>query len=238
MLRLERGGTLLALGGGSTTDVAGFAAATYLRGIDWVAVPTTLPRSTPGSEARQRSTSLRRTSSAPSTGPCTVIDPALLETLPEAELANGRAEVVKTGPSCGETLWELPLPEQIRRAAAFKTAVCLRDPRDRGERAQLNLGHTRASRRRRATSCRTGAPSRSPAAALRLSGLDTGVVEHELRHRGRPRLGVVGAHAGQEGRRPASRVSSCSRRPAGREPGSSCPEAEVRPRSMLLLIAG
>ena len=41
-LRLERGGTLLALGGGCTTDAAGFAAATYMRGIDWVAVPTTL----------------------------------------------------------------------------------------------------------------------------------------------------------------------------------------------------
>ena len=41
-LRLERGGTLLALGGGCTTDAAGFAAAGYMRGIDWVAVPTTL----------------------------------------------------------------------------------------------------------------------------------------------------------------------------------------------------
>ena len=41
-LRLDRGGTIVALGGGCTTDTAGFAAATYLRGIDWVAVPTTL----------------------------------------------------------------------------------------------------------------------------------------------------------------------------------------------------
>ena len=59
-----------------------------------------------------------------------------------ASAANGRAEVVKTGLLAGEPLWELPLAEQVRRAAAFKAALCLRDPHDRGDRAQLNLGHT------------------------------------------------------------------------------------------------
>ena len=72
----------------------------------------------------------------------TVIDPALLETLPESERRAGLAEVVKTGLLAGEPLWELADAELVRRCALFKTAVCLRDPHDRGERAVLNLGHT------------------------------------------------------------------------------------------------
>jgi 3-dehydroquinate synthetase len=72
----------------------------------------------------------------------TVIDPAALETLPEAERRAGMAEVVKTGLLAGEPLWELPDAELVRRCAVFKTAVCLRDPHDRGERNMLNLGHT------------------------------------------------------------------------------------------------
>jgi 3-dehydroquinate synthetase len=71
-----------------------------------------------------------------------VVDAGLLETLPEAELANGRAEVVKTGLLAGEELWERPLAEQVRSCAAFKAAVCLGDPLDEAARNQLNLGHT------------------------------------------------------------------------------------------------
>jgi 3-dehydroquinate synthetase len=71
-----------------------------------------------------------------------VIDPDLLETLSDAERREGMAEVVKTGLLAGEPLWELPTAEQVRRCAAFKTALCLRDPHDRGVRAHLNLGHT------------------------------------------------------------------------------------------------
>ncbi len=52
------------------------------------------------------------------------------------------AEVVKTGLLAGAELWELPDAELVRRAAAYKTAVCLRDPTEQGERAVLNLGHT------------------------------------------------------------------------------------------------
>jgi 3-dehydroquinate synthetase len=71
-----------------------------------------------------------------------VVDSTLLATLPASELANGSAEVVKTGLLAGEPIWELELAEQVRRCAAFKAAICLRDPEDRGERTQLNLGHT------------------------------------------------------------------------------------------------
>jgi shikimate kinase/3-dehydroquinate synthase len=186
-LRLERGGTLVALGGGCTTDVAGFAAATYLRGIDWVAVPTTLVGQVDAAIGGKTAIDLpdaKNLVGAFHWPVRTVLDPATLETLPEDELANGRAELVKTGLLAGEPLWELPLVEQVRRAAAFKTAVCLRDPHDRGERAQLNLGHTFAHALEAAAGFdlpHGRAVALGLLAALRLSGLDTSAVERELR---------------------------------------------------------
>ena len=186
-LRLERGGTLVALGGGCTTDVAGFAAATYLRGIDWVSVPTTLVGQVDAAIGGKTAIDLpdaKNLVGAFHWPVRTVIDPATLETLPEIELANGRAEVVKTGLLAGEPFWELPLAEQVRRSAAFKTAICLRDPDDRGERAQLNLGHTFAHALETAAGFELPhgrAVALGLLAALRLSGLDTSVVEEELR---------------------------------------------------------
>jgi 3-dehydroquinate synthetase/shikimate kinase len=186
-LRLERGGTLVALGGGCTTDVAGFAAATYLRGVDWVAVPTTLVGQVDAAIGGKTAIDLaegKNLVGAFHWPTRTVIDPALLETLPEAESLNGRAELVKTGLLAGELLWELPLPEAVRRCAAFKTAVCLRDPHDRGERNQLNLGHTFAHALEAAAGFELPhgrAVALGLLAALRLSGLDTAVVEEQLR---------------------------------------------------------
>ena len=186
-LRLERGGTLVALGGGCTTDAAGFAAATYLRGIDWVAVPTTLVGQVDAAIGGKTAIDLpdgKNLVGAFHWPVRTVIDPATLETLPQAELENGLAEVVKTGLLAGEPLWELPLPAQVRRCAAFKTAVCVRDPRDRGDRAQLNLGHTFAHALEAAAGFELPhgrAVALGLLAALRLSGLDTTAVEETLR---------------------------------------------------------
>ncbi len=185
-LRLERGGTLVALGGGCTTDAAGFAAATYLRGIEWVAVPTTLVGQVDAAIGGKTAIDLpggKNLIGAFHWPVRTVIDPATLETLPQAELENGLAEVVKTGLLVGEPLWELPLPEQVRRCAAFKTAVCLRDPHDLGERAQLNLGHTFAHALEAAARFELPhgrAVALGLLAALRLSGLDTAAVEETL----------------------------------------------------------
>ncbi len=186
-LRLDRRGTLVALGGGATTDAAGFAAATYLRGIDWVAVPTTLVGQVDAAIGGKTAIDLpagKNLVGAFHWPARTVIDPALLATLPEEELANGRAELVKTGLLLGEKLWEQPLPQAIRSCAAFKSAVCIRDPHDRGIRNQLNLGHTFAHALEAAADF--GLPhgravSLGLLAALRLSGLDTTVVEEELR---------------------------------------------------------
>ncbi len=144
-LRLDRGGTVVALGGGSLTDVAGFAAATHLRGVPWVAVPTTVVGQVDAAVGGK--TGLDTPTGKNRVGAFhwpvrTVIDPALLATLPEAERRAGLAEVVKTGLLAGKPFWELSEPELVRRCAAFKAAVCLRDPYEQGERAILNLGHT------------------------------------------------------------------------------------------------
>jgi 3-dehydroquinate synthetase len=114
-----------------------------------------------------------------------VIDPALLETLPEPQRLEGMAEVVKTGLLAGEALWELSDEELVRRCAAFKAAVCLRDPHEHGERAVLNLGHTFAHALEAAAGYQGLTHGRAVAlgllAALRLSGRDTDVVEEVLR---------------------------------------------------------
>jgi shikimate kinase / 3-dehydroquinate synthase len=186
-LRLERQGTLVVLGGGSTTDVAGFVAATYLRGVPWVPVPTTLVGQVDAAIGGKTAIDLpagKNLVGAFHWPARVVIDPSLLETLPEREQREGLAEVVKTGLLANAPLWELAMPELVRRAAAFKTAVCLRDPTDRGERAILNLGHTFAHALEAAAGyeglTHGSAVALGLLAALRLSGRDTAVVEEVL----------------------------------------------------------
>jgi shikimate kinase/3-dehydroquinate synthase len=187
-LRLDRAGTLVALGGGTTTDAAGFAAATYLRGIEWTPVPTTLVAQVDAAIGGKTAIDLpqgKNLVGAFHWPARTVIDPALLETLPPEHRLEGTAEVVKTGLLAGEPLWELPDDELVRRCAAFKAAVCLRDPHDRGERKMLNLGHTFAHALETAAGYEGLTHGRAVAlgllAALRLSGRDIGRVE-ELLH--------------------------------------------------------
>ncbi len=144
-LRLERSGTLVAVGGGSTTDVAGFIASAYLRGIDWAAVPTTLLGQVDAAIGGKTAIDLpggKNLVGAFHWPQSAIVDPALLATLPDDERLNGLAEVVKTGLLMGEDVWELADVDLVRRCGAFKAAVCLRDPYDRGERRMLNLGHT------------------------------------------------------------------------------------------------
>ncbi|PWU16885.1 MAG: 3-dehydroquinate synthase [Candidatus Rokuibacteriota bacterium] len=177
-LTLDRAGSTVALGGGCTTDVAGFVAATYLRGVDWVPVPTTLVGQVDAALGGKTAVDLpagKNLVGAFYWPVRTLVDPALLETLPEEERKAGLAEVVKTGLLAGESLWELPDPELVRRCAAFKIEVCLRDPEDRGERAMLNLGHTFAHALEAASDhvlAHGEAVALGLTAALRLSGLE------------------------------------------------------------------
>ena len=181
--RIGRDGTLVALGGGSTTDVAGFAAATHMRGIPWTAVPTTLVGQVDAGIGGKTAIDLPQAKNAVGAfhWPVRVVcDPAVLTTLPDAERRNGLAEIVKTGLLAGEPLWELPEPEQVRRCAAFKAGVCLHDPHDRGPRLQLNLGHTFAHALEAAagyTLPHGHAVALGLLAALRLSGLEAEVAK-------------------------------------------------------------
>lgn len=178
-LRVDRGSTIVAVGGGATTDLVGFVAAAYLRGVRWTAVPSTLVGQVDAAIGGK--TGLDVPEGKNLVGAFhwpneTIMDTSLLETLPDDERLNGAAEVVKTGLLAGEPLWELPIEEQVLRCAAYKAAICLRDPFDRGERVQLNLGHTFAHALE-AASGYTVPHGRAVAlglsAALRLSGLDT-----------------------------------------------------------------
>jgi shikimate kinase / 3-dehydroquinate synthase len=186
-LRLDRGGTVLAVGGGCVTDAAGFASATYLRGVDWLPVPTTLVGQVDAAIGGKTAINLpegKNLVGAFHWPQSTLIDPELLATLPDEQRREGMAEVVKTALLAGEELWELPEPELVRRCAAFKTAVCLRDPHDRGPRQTLNLGHTFAHALEAGAEYGDITHGRAVAlgllAALRLSGRPTDVVEQTL----------------------------------------------------------
>ena len=132
------------------------------------------------------------------------------------------AEVVKTGLLAGEPLWELPTDELVRRCAAYKAAVCLRDPYERGERAVLNLGHTFAHALEAAGDYH--GPSHGEAvalgllAALRLSGLTRA---RSRRCSRRSRCASAATPPGPRSRATRSRStarrgSCCSKRRAGR----------------------
>jgi shikimate kinase/3-dehydroquinate synthase len=137
-LRIDRGGTIVALGGGAATDAAGFAAATYLRGVPWVSVPTSLVGQVDAGIGGKTAIDIpegKNLVGAFHWPARVVIDERLLETLPDRERRQGQAELIKTELLAGKTL-------EIRGAAAYKSALCVRDPHDRGPRNWLNLGHT------------------------------------------------------------------------------------------------
>jgi shikimate kinase/3-dehydroquinate synthase len=186
-LGLNRGGTIVGYGGGSTTDVAGLAAATYLRGVRWIAVPTTLLGQVDAAIGGKTAIDLPAGKNLVGGFhyPAAVIaDPDVLTTLSDAHRREGMAEVVKTGLLAGRPLWELDDEAMIRACAAFKAAVCLGDPFDQGRRAILNLGHTFAHALESAAGYERVTHGDAVAlgllAALRLSGRSTDVVEQVL----------------------------------------------------------
>jgi 3-dehydroquinate synthase len=151
---LDRSGIVLALGGGVTCDVAGYAAATYMRGLPVVQVPTTLLAMVDASVGGKTAVDLPQGKNLVGAfkQPAMVgIDPAVLATLPEGEIASGLAELIKHGVLADKELFcELaqarPAPEDwdrwIARSLQVKIDVVEQDPFERGLRAILNLGHT------------------------------------------------------------------------------------------------
>jgi len=166
---LDRSGTVLSLGGGVTGDVAGFAAATIMRGVRFVQVPTTLLAMVDASVGGKTGVDLpqgKNLVGAFKQPALVVVDPAVLETLPDEEIRSGMAEMIKHGiigapdlfaelqarvprapasaPPPTQDAETAPLlsASQIARALRVKIEVVEQDPFEQGRRAVLNLGHT------------------------------------------------------------------------------------------------
>ena len=152
---LDRNSTVVALGGGVTGDMAGFAAATFMRGVRWVGVPTSLLSMVDASLGGKTGIDLpqgKNLVGAFHPPALVVADPTVLTSLPEAELRSGLAEVVKHGIISDPGLFALcaagldsvksDLAGIVSRAMAVKVDVIETDPYERGIRASLNLGHT------------------------------------------------------------------------------------------------
>ena len=147
---LGRKDCVTAIGGGVTGDLTGFAAATFMRGIDWINVPTTLLSMVDASYGGKTACDLpagKNLAGAFHPPRRVVIDVGFLRTLPERELRSGRAEMIKHAIIGGRAVYGanpgLPSAEDIRRNVAVKVSVVMRDPLEKtGERVKLNCGHT------------------------------------------------------------------------------------------------
>lgn len=151
--RLTRTDSVVALGGGVTGDMAGFAAAVYLRGVRFVQLPTTLLAAVDSSVGGKTAVDLKvgKNLAGAFLQPSAVLcDTDALKSLPPDVFADGAAEAIKTGVLCDESLFGLfetgalaADPEEvIARCVAYKAGVVERDEREQNERRLLNLGHT------------------------------------------------------------------------------------------------
>lgn len=157
--RFERKSWILAVGGGVVGDMAGFVAATYLRGVPLVQVPTTLLAQVDASIGGKTAVDIpegKNLVGAFYFPKLVWIDPMLLKTLPRAHWRNGAAEVIKYGAILDaklfatleekiETLvngWSADWAPIIARCAQLKAQIVQQDPSEQGLRAILNFGHT------------------------------------------------------------------------------------------------
>ena len=159
--KLERSSMLLALGGGVVGDMTGFAAATWLRGVGVVQVPTTLLAmvdASIGGKTGVNHPGGKNLIGAFHQPHLVLIDPTTLDTLPIREFRAGMAEVIKYGilgdtdlflelesckdPSSPNGLGRTTLESILQRSAAAKASIVAADEREGGLRAVLNYGHT------------------------------------------------------------------------------------------------
>lgn len=156
---LDRKSLLVALGGGVVGDLTGFAAATYLRGIDFIQVPTTLLAQVDSSVGGKTGVDFRQYKNmvgAFHQPRLVYMNMNTLKSLPQIEFICGMGEILKTGLICDGDFFRFVCGEEkrihaldpemlslmIRRCCAIKAGVVERDPKEQGERALLNLGHT------------------------------------------------------------------------------------------------
>lgn len=157
--KLDRKSVIVALGGGVVGDLSGFAAATYLRGIDFIQVPTTLLAQVDSSVGGKTGVDLdqyKNMVGAFHQPRLVYMNLNSLKSLPAEQFACGMGEVLKTGLICDGDFYRFvceeqeeiqrlntePLKKMIRRCCEIKAGVVERDPKEQGERALLNLGHT------------------------------------------------------------------------------------------------
>ena len=155
MLRhgFTRSDCVVAVGGGVVGDLAGFAAAVYMRGVDFYNVPTTLLAqvdSSVGGKVAVDLDGIKNSVGAFHQPKAVVVDPAVLSTLPSRQVSNGLAEAIKMAVTLDGPLFEelergdpfAMLPAVIVRSLHAKAAVVERDEREGGLRRVLNFGHT------------------------------------------------------------------------------------------------
>jgi 3-dehydroquinate synthase len=154
---IDRKGLICALGGGVVGDVGGYIAATYLRGIDYIQLPTTLLAqvdSSIGGKVGVNFSGKKNMVGSFYQPKDVVCDVALLKSLPPAERRNGLAEVIKYGLAMDEGLFRIldqkegefttaEMKEIVRRCCRLKAGIVEADETERtGQRAILNFGHT------------------------------------------------------------------------------------------------
>lgn len=134
--------TLIGLGGGVVTDMAGFIAATFCRGVPLVLIPTTLLAMVDASIGGKNgvNTPLGKNMVGTFYPPKkVVIDSQFLKTLPEKEMWNGQVEILKAGLVANPQLFHAP---NLERAIEVKRELVFSDPHEKGKRRILNFGHT------------------------------------------------------------------------------------------------
>jgi 3-dehydroquinate synthase len=157
--RLGRDGLVFAFGGGVVGDVTGYAAASYMRGVDWVGLPTTLLSmvdSSVGGKVGINHAKAKNLVGAFHQPQAVVIDPSFLATLPVRELRSGAYEILKCAMLGDSALFEalrgappglhgwdrIEIENAIATACRLKAEVVEKDEREAGLRRVLNLGHT------------------------------------------------------------------------------------------------
>ena len=155
--KLDRRGLIIGVGGGALTDMVGFAAATYMRGVAFVAVPTTLLAQVDasiGGKTGINFAGVKNLIGATAQPVGILIDVAVLKTLPAREIRSGFAEIIKHGLIADRSYFEhvtsrdcsswseAELVDVVFRSCEIKSSVVEQDPLERGPRKALNFGHT------------------------------------------------------------------------------------------------
>jgi len=151
-LQLTRSDAVVALGGGVVGDMAGFAAAIYLRGVRYVQIPTTLLAAVDSSVGGKTAVDLgagKNLAGAFKQPELVICDTDTLKTLPHVQIQSGMAEAIKTAVLQGEDLMEkvenpenADFTEIITRCVRYKAHIVEIDEKEKNERKLLNLGHT------------------------------------------------------------------------------------------------